>query len=475
MKTIYTYQDLLKIGDDEEGKRNFIISAISQYKTSDLYKWAYDADQYIKQLNTTIMSYRKVLYTMSGKAVPDNYSANYKTTSNYFKRFVTQAANYILANGVSFQNEETKERLGGADFDVKMYEGLCEGLVGAVSFLFWNVDHIETVFSAREFVPLWDERKGSLNAGLRFWQLSTEKPLMVTLYEMDGYTEYSQDDSGELQIIEEKRPYKYRNVVSDASGIESSVGENYPTFPIVPLWGNREKQSELVGLKTEIDAYDLIKSGFANDLSDVAQVYWIIKNAGGMDDVDMAKFMSDLKRLKATILEDGGAEAEAHTQEIPYQSREVYLTRLENDMYYDAMAMNPKDITAGNVTATAIRAAYDNLDQKAGEIKFCLMKAISAILELAGIKGEVPKFKPNRISNDTETTQNVLAAAEYLDTKTILQKLPFVFDDEVEEILGRLEQEEAERFESEVTDVEQAGQSAETNGQETQTDGKTPV
>lgn len=472
MILIYTYQDLQKIGEDEEARKSFVLSAINQHKTSDLYKWAYDADQYVKQLNTTIVSYRKVLYTLSGKAVPDNYSANYKTTSNFFKRFVTQAANYMLANGVTFNNADTKDRLGGVDFDVKMYDALCEGLVGAVSFIVWKVDHIETVFSVREFVPLWDERTGVLMSGIRFWQLDSNRPLMCTLYEMDGYAEYGQDDSGELQIIENKRAYKYVNTYTAAFGVEETIGENYPTFPIVPLWGNREHQSELVGLKTEIDAYDLIKSGFANDLDDVTQIYWVIKNAGGMDEISIGEFKNQLKRLGVALLEDGGAEAEPHTVDVPYQSREAYLTRLEQDMYYDAMAMNPKDITAGNITATAIRAAYDNLDQKAGEIKFCLMKAIGSILELAGIKDESPKFKPNRISNESEMNQNILAAAEYLDTRTILKKLTFVEDDEIDNIIEALEKEEMSRFESEVTDVEQAGQGAETDRQETGRDGE---
>ena len=61
-----TYQDLLEIVDNEQRLKDFIIAAISEYKSSDLYKWAQIGDAYDKQENTTIMQYRKLLYTMSG-------------------------------------------------------------------------------------------------------------------------------------------------------------------------------------------------------------------------------------------------------------------------------------------------------------------------------------------------------------------------------------------------------------------------
>lgn len=465
---MYTYQDLLALRQSENETKDFLLSAINSHKSSDAYRWAVDGDNYIRQKNTTIMQYQKFLYTMSGKAVPDNYSANYKTTSNFFKRFVTQSVNYVLANGISFTNEDTKDRLGGWKFDRQMYKGLYHAAVGEVSFLFWNVDKIEQVFPVTEFVPLWDEETGALSSGIRYWQLATNKPLRITLFELDGYTEFYQNNKKELEILKPKRAYKLNLRGTQVDGIESITGENYAGFPIVPLYANMEHQSELVGLRTEIDCYDLIKSGFANDLDDIQQIYWVLYNSGGMTDTDLAQFLHQLKTLKATVMDtDDGAKAEPHTIEIPHEAREIYLTRLENDMYYDAMTMNAKDITSGNVTATAIRAAYDNLDQKAKEMQMCLEDVIEKILELAGIEDQ-PKFKVNRISNDTELTNNVLAAAQYLDTQTVLEKLPFVEEEEIPEILKRLAEEEVERFEPEEEKEEdrRARQDKEEDGQE---------
>ena len=151
-----TYNDLLAIGEKEEAREDFILVAISDHKATDEYKIARDAQQYMKTLNPTIMEYKKLLYTITGEAVPDNFSADHKCASSFFKRFVTQENQYLLGNGASFGEDGTKEKLGGDDFDVQLQKIGREALVGGLAFGFANLDHIE-VFALTEFVPLWDE------------------------------------------------------------------------------------------------------------------------------------------------------------------------------------------------------------------------------------------------------------------------------------------------------------------------------
>ena len=90
-----TYNDLIALGQSEDARKDFIISAIADHKATPEYKIAQDAEMYMKTLNPTIMEYRKLLYTMSGEAVPDNFSANHKCASSFFKRFVTQENQYL--------------------------------------------------------------------------------------------------------------------------------------------------------------------------------------------------------------------------------------------------------------------------------------------------------------------------------------------------------------------------------------------
>lgn len=448
---MFTFEDLQDLPEGNEvALVNFILSAIGDYKSSDAYRDAVVAYDYFRKRNVTISEYRKLLYTMSGEAVPDNYSANYKFCNSFFPIFVEQENSYLLGNGITFNDEATKDRLGGDRFDNVMMELGEYALWGGVSYGFFNLDHIDT-FKCTEFVPLIGEEDGALHAGIRWWQIDHGKPLRATLYEEDGYTDFiwHLNDRGETeegQVLHPKRAYVQIVQSSPADGEEILDGENYPGFPIVPLWANLNKQSELVGLREKIDGYDLIQSGFANDLDDASQIYWTIQNAGGMDDIDLAKFIERMKVVKAAVVEDDGAKAEAHTMEVPYQARMTALADIRDSLYRDAMALDTDKISAGSITATAIQAAYENLDLKCDRFEMCVSDFIDHILKLIGVE-DSPTFKRTKVVNMGEETQMILSAADYLDTETVLKHLPFLSPDEIEEVMEKKQAEEQERFE----------------------------
>ena len=114
-----TFQDMLAAARDGS-LADFLREAILDHKLSAEYRNAIEAAAYWRNENPTISRYRKLLYTISGKAVPDNYSANFKIASNVYFRFVTQTVQYLLGNGALFDNPETKKRLGGNSFDLKL-------------------------------------------------------------------------------------------------------------------------------------------------------------------------------------------------------------------------------------------------------------------------------------------------------------------------------------------------------------------
>ena len=419
MRGMITYQDLLAVGENNAERMDFVHKVINDHVQTSLYKTAMLADTYDRKRNFTIMQYQKLLYTISGKAVPDNYSANYKLCSGFFNRFVTQENQYLLGNGISLENDADKDKLGD-DFDIVLQKLGRYALIDAVSFGFWNFDHLE-VFRLREFAPLYDEEDGALKAGVRFWRIDSTKPLRATLYEIDGYTDYIWRE-GKGEILTDKRRYILNVRETEVDGVWVYDGENYPTFPIVPLWGNPVHQSELIGLQEQIDAYDLIKSGFANDLDDASQIYWIIQNAGGMDDLDLVKFVEHMKTVKAAVVEDGGAKAESHTIEVPYASREALLDRIRSDLYEDFMALDTKNIADGASTATQIKAAYEPLNNKADMYEYCIHDFLKNIFALAGVESEA-SFTRSLIVNTQDEIQTLIQGAAYLDTDYVTQKI----------------------------------------------------
>lgn len=447
-----TYQDLIEVGEDEKAKMAFVRKAIAQHQNSDFYKIARDADLYCKHQNVTIGRYQKLLYTMTGKAVPDNWSANFKMANRFFHRFVTQENQFLLGNGVTWGEKETEKKLGKKyySFDNQLQKLGKSALTQGVSFGFFNLDHVE-VFEYLEFVPLYDEEDGSLKAGIRFWQIDSQKPLRATLYELDGYTNYiwnkrADTNKEDGEVLREKRAYKLKYRETDAEGLEIYDSENYPSFPIVPLWGNTHHQSEFVGLREQIDCYDLIKSGFADTVDEASIVYWTLTNAGGMDDVDLARFVERMKTVHAVRMDDA-VQAESHTVDAPYESRETLLKRLENDLYADAMALNTYNIADGAVTATQIEAAYEPLNSKTDDFEYCVGEFIDRILDLAGIEDEY-SFTRSYIVNKGEEISSVLQSASYLESEYVTRKVLTILGDgdKADEVIKNMESDDMTRF-----------------------------
>ena len=441
-----TFNDLLALGDSEKARMDFILQAINEHKSSTMYQIAVDADMYYRHLNPTIMRAQKFVYDLMGRAHVDEWSANNKIPSRYYFYFITQGVQFLLGNGISFADDKTKERLG-KNFDSIVQKAATDALNGGVSFGFWNNDHLEQ-FSLTEFVPLYDEENGALAAGIRFWQVASDKPLRATLYEMDGYTEYIRRKGEDITTLQEKRPYIQIVAQSEASGMEILDGQNYPGFPIVPLF-NTNRQSELVGSRETIDAYDLMASALINNIDDANLIYWVIRNAGGMDDMDDAKFVQRLKTIHVAHLE-GDEQVDEHQIDVPFQASEVALNRLRGQLFDDFMALDVKEISGGAATATQIKAAYEPLNAKTDLFEYQVTEFIDGILALVGIEDE-PTYTRSLIVNQQEMIQNLVTSAEYLSADYITRKVLEILGDidKADEVMEQKLVDETSRYRNE--------------------------
>lgn len=447
-----TYQDLLKVGDNEKERMQFILNAISEHKSSREYKIAKDAEMYYDGENPDIYKLEKIVYDLQGKAQRDMYSANHKISSSFFGFVVDQEVSYLLGNGIIFGKNDTKKKLG-KDFEAKAREVLETGAIEGKCFAFWNYDHMEVFpMVAYEnntgFVPLYDEDDGALKAGIRFWQIDNNKPLRATLYELDGYTEYIKRKDKDIEVLYDKKTYTQIKKKSEVDGEQIFNGENYPNFPIVPFKYNKKGKSKICGKRNTIAALDLVTSNMINNVDEGNLIYWVLTNCGGMSDIDDVKF---IERLKTTHVAhaggDEGAKAEAHSVEAPYAATENAIETLTRKLYTDFQAFDPAALTAGSQTATAILASYVPLDLLVDKTETQFTEFIGKILQLAGIDDE-PTYNRNRVINKQEETQTVLLGAEYYDDEYITKKLLTINGDidVYDELMKRKAAEEIDRY-----------------------------
>ena len=444
MVIIKTYQDLLEVGEDEKERADFVLAVMNDHKASKAYKDALVAQDYYEGVNTTITNYNKFIRDAFGKEIPDVWSPNHKIACKYYGYLVNQLALFLLGNGVSFNDDKTKERLG-KNFDQVCVAILIDALNGGVAYGFANKDKVEH-FSIREFAPLLDEETGYLRGGVRFWRLSDSKPLRLTLYEEDGYTEYIQRKGEEMTVLRPKRAYIEKVKTSDATGEISVEGMNYPTFPIVPLY-NSNKKNELYGNRELHDAMDVMLSGLVNNVDAGEVVYWLLKNSGGFDQPDMNRFIQTIKTTHVAMV-DSEDDVIPHSPVVQFQASEAAIAELRRQIFDNHMGFDAKQVRAGAATATEIRAAYEPLNAKTDLLEFHVTEFINGLLAVFGIDDD-PTYTRSYIINQNEAIQTLLAAGTDLPQEYKVKKILEILGDidRADEVMKMLEAEEAERFE----------------------------
>ena len=451
MYTDVTYQDWEQTPDYE--RPELLMKIIEGYKKTTDFRMGLVANEYFRAENPAVAG--KYLLRPTTVEIKDESTGKVRKTnrteridgnrvySSFFSRFVIQQNQYLLANGVTLDNEETKKRLG-LGFD-KALERLGEkALVHGVAWGFWNLDHLEVIEAVKDnlsgAVALLDERTSEPMVLVQFWQINPERPLYVRLFEIGGVTEYRQEEN-ELVMIAESRGY-IQHTRTDALGTEIVGESNYNSLPVIPLWGSEEHRSELTNaIKSKIDLYDRIMSDFGDNLDRACDVYWVLNNFGGTMS-DIAETLGAIEKLKAVAnISDGtgsASTAEPHTIEVPYAARQAALDILQKQLYSDFMALSMEELTGGSLTNVAIETAMLNLNLKADRYEWQCFAFVQKVLRLLGIETEEIKFKRQTIANRSEMVSDISLMRDYIDQETALKINPYIEQDEIPEILNRL-------------------------------------
>ena len=445
---LYTYQDLLAVGNDEKARMDFIRDVVAAHKQSDAFREAVDAGKYYNGENPTIASYEKVVYNALGKAERNLWTANHKIASHFLKFAVRQKTSFLLGNGVSFTKSETKGKLGES-FDRVLIRTAKAAKIEGICFGFWNLNRVER-FKFTEFAPLRDEEDGLLKAGIRFWRLAEGKPERYTLFELEGLTDYIAREGGasasDMRVLTPRRAYKTVRSQSAAEGVILSQGQNYPAFPIVPLKNGTRCLSEIHGRRNTIDALDFLTSGMVNNVDESSLIFWLIQNAGGMDEQDDQDFLLKVLRTHVAHVE-GDAQVSPHQLEAPVEASRETLDMLTKKLYQDFSCFDATSISLGSQTATAIEAAYTLLELDTDDFEGYVSEFVQGILTLAGIDDK-PTYTRAQLTNRTEGIQAVVAAANYLSPEYVTRKLLEILGDadKADEVLEQMDAEAAARL-----------------------------
>lgn len=458
MFKIITNLDLENAKKSLETLGDFLISAITQYKGTELYRNTIKAKAYFNG-ETDIQFRKKEYINENGVKVVDIYKANNTISTDIFKKIILQESSTLFAKGVNI-NPEIKANFSKM-FDIKLQRLGIESSLGGTAYGYVTPTKNGLTleyFSADEFVPIVDVFTGDLVAGIRFIQLDSNLPMKIELYEIDGLTTFVTDGSQNIKILDEKRNYY---TITESDALSKTVYErNYSILPVIPLYNGLSKKSRLNrALKTKIDLLEIILSDFGNNLEDMQDVYWTIKNYDGQG---LSEFIREMKQHKAIKVGDDG-DVKSHTTDVPYQAREAAIKILKKQIFSDSMALDTEDMS-GTLTTVEINARRENLNLKIDDFENEAHNFMNSVMQIyQEIYGEVEKYNLTFIRsgliNETEIIDNIIKIRSDIDHRTALELNPMIDNDNIDVILERMKEEDM------IVLGGEHGQSTQTNGQ----------
>ncbi|NCU30374.1 phage portal protein [Candidatus Saccharibacteria bacterium] len=232
---------------------------------------------------------------------------------------------------------------------------------------------------------------------------------------------------------------------------DGTLLHNLGRIPFIMCPNNNRHQGNLKKYQGFIDAYDIVLSGYVNDVMDIQQVIYILENYAG---TDLGEFTKELKKYKTALVGNDGIDGSKGdlrtlTIDIPVDARNALLETLKKQMYIAGQALSRDVVSVGNASGETLKFFYRDLDLKVGdkEVEFSvsfkeLTRIICEILSIPITKDIRITFTRNRISNDKETAEICKNSVGIIPQKLIWANHPFV--DNVEECEKMWEEEHAE-------------------------------
>lgn len=391
-----------------------------------------DGVDYFRGENTTIKSITRKFWSDKSKSMKVNpYVAQNRIGFDKFHDVVSQKVSTLLDEPPvldGFDNDSFTKDLGYALKKCANYSSCC-----GVGWIFYSGDNKLSVFNPVNCIAFRDDEDSSvIRAFIRYWDsdsmTNTTGVQYAEVYTEDGMTKYRADKyGGNFTKISETIPYRYK-VLDDFEGVRS---ESVPTssIPIVEMDNNDDRTGDLTPtLRAKIDIIDIVNSGFANNIQDFSDVYWVIKAGGDVDTDVFQEFMSDVSKTHKIVAGGDGSDAEPHQFEIPVQARSTFCDRMKSEINDETGVVDPKDLTGGSLTNVAIKAASMKLRQRVSDFEWCVYNSCLKIMSIYNdynadkFDGDI-SFTLLLVDNTTEIIDNANKVQPYISQDSYLSLL----------------------------------------------------
>ncbi|HZG16955.1 MAG TPA: phage portal protein [Candidatus Bathyarchaeia archaeon] len=429
---------------------------ISEWQQSKKREWMLIGERYYRNKTDILKSERKAIGA-SGAREPVSNLANNKLANAFTRKLVDQKVGYLLGKPLSVQtdNDEYAEHLNQF-FDKAMMRRLQsigkEAINKGIAWMHVYYDENGALsfkkMRSEEIIPLWrDDAHTILDAIIRVYNVvvfeGTQRKTVTKFewWDTKGVRRYENSAAGIVPDVElgDYEPHFF--VVSG----ETKQGYNWQQIPFIPFKYNEEEQPLIELIKSLVDDYDRNKSGNSNNLEDLPNSIYVVKNYDGTSASEFRKNISTYR--VAFVSDDGGLDSVGI--EIDTEAYKTHMEMTRKDIYEFGRGVDTQaENFGGDKSGVALRFLYADLDMDCSMMETEFQASLEQLrwfidthlfnTTKVDYSQETVEFIFNRdmIINESQVIEDIKNSVGILSDETLIANHPYVSNaqEEIERI-----------------------------------------
>lgn len=457
-----TLQEIIKIIEDGANSamkiEDIIRLEIDDWKKSGKRELMEIGERYYAG-DLDIKDREKKVIGANGTLIEAKNVANNKLEHNFVRKLVDQKTGYLLSKPISIQTENEQYEKALSDFFDKSFlrqlktvgkTAINKG-IGWLHVYYNDKGELKTkLIPSEEIIPLWkDSSHTELDGVIRMYTVEVyegrerKDVTKVELWDTNGVRRYIDGKTQEVGAAGLTPDVE----AGDVTG-HFLVGEEYVNWeriPFIPFKYNEEEIPLVKFLKSLVDDYDRQVSDNSNNLEDLPNFTYILKNYDG---TDLGEFRQNMKQFKAVkVSGDGGLDTVQ--VKIDTEAFKTHIEILRKNIYEFGRGIDTQSDKFGNSpTGIALRFLYADLDMDANIIETEFQASLEELLWFIDTHlynttakdyfGESVDIIFNRdiLINETESIENAIKSKGTISDETIIANHPWTTNvrDEIERL-----------------------------------------
>lgn len=416
-----------------------------------------------------ILKRKRMVIGEGGIQVEAANLANNRLVHGFVRKLVDQKIGYLLSKPMNIQTDNNDYQKLLSEYFSKAFlrqfqnlgkEAINKGRAWLHPYYDENGRLSFIRIPAEEIIPLWrDAAHTELDAIIRVYSveayLGTEKKTIqkVEFWDSNGVKRYTMGagdhtPAATATLIPDMEASDGAHFVAlDSKGKEQPL--NWERIPFICFKCNDEEIPLIRFVKSLVDEYDAKKSDNSNNLEDLPNSIYVLKNFDGEDLGEFRRNMSAYRAVK--VSDDGGVDT--ISLDIDTEAFKTHMEMTRKDIYEFGRGIDTQSDKFGNSpSGIALRFLYSDLDMDANILETEFQASLDQlrwfidqhIANTTGTdySGEAVDYIFNRdiLINETETITGIKDSVGVLSRETLVANHPYVND--TNEELARLEAEE---------------------------------